>query len=211
MADEGEDGVKIALAVCGASDEQIDSIRREGFNGMRDLLILDNKEIADMMTAITRSPLIYVIRKAKTPTSLPFTTTEDEQIYLMSHRGAAYNEDIQMVFQLLTQMLSGTGAWTAKSGKGAYEKLRNYYDGPGQIKKQQGYARNILADTHYQSEKQFSFKSYVTKLSEAFKILKDYEVEKAERKKGDCLLDGIQSESQIIVTAKTNMRMSHEN
>jgi hypothetical protein len=36
---------------------QIDSILREGFNGMRDLLILDDKELANMMTAITRLPL----------------------------------------------------------------------------------------------------------------------------------------------------------
>jgi hypothetical protein len=57
LAEEGEDGVKIALAICGASDEQIDSILREGFNGMRGLLILDNKEIANMMMAITRLPL----------------------------------------------------------------------------------------------------------------------------------------------------------
>jgi hypothetical protein len=32
-------------------------------------------------------PLIYVIRKVRTPTSPPFTMTEEEQIYLMSHRG----------------------------------------------------------------------------------------------------------------------------
>jgi hypothetical protein len=89
-------------------------------------------------------------------------------------------------------MLSGTGAWTwtcmfetAKNGKGAYEALRNHYDGLGQIDKQQGYTRNILANTHYQSEKQFSFESYVTKLSEAFEFLKDNDVEKAEHEKVD--------------------------
>jgi hypothetical protein len=72
------------------------------------------------------TPLIYVIRKVRTPTSLPFTTTEEERIYLTSHRGAAYNKDDQTVFHLLTQMLSGTGVWTwicmfetAKNGKGA--------------------------------------------------------------------------------------------
>jgi hypothetical protein len=57
MAEEGKDGVKIALAICGASDEQIDSILREGFDRMRDLLILDDKEIANMMTAISRLQL----------------------------------------------------------------------------------------------------------------------------------------------------------
>jgi hypothetical protein len=58
MAEEGEDGVEIALAICGASDKQIESILREGFDGMRDLLILDKKEIANKMTAITRLPAL---------------------------------------------------------------------------------------------------------------------------------------------------------
>jgi hypothetical protein len=107
-------------------------------------------------------------------------------------QGAAYNKDNQAVFQLLTQMLSGTGAWTwtcmfetAKNGKGSYKVLRNHYDGPGQIEKQLGYARNILANTYYQLEKQFRFKSYVTKLSEAFEFLKENNVKKAEREKVD--------------------------
>jgi hypothetical protein len=102
------------------------------------------------------TPLIYVIRKVRTPTSLPFAITEEKRIYLTSHRGAAYNKDNQMVSQLLTQMLSGTGAWTwtcmfetAKNRKGAYKALRNHYNGLGQIDKQLGYTKNILANTHY--------------------------------------------------------------
>jgi hypothetical protein len=57
MAEEGEDKVKIALAVCGALDKQIDSILRVGFDGMQDLLILYDKEIADVMTGKTRLPM----------------------------------------------------------------------------------------------------------------------------------------------------------
>jgi hypothetical protein len=57
MAEEGEDGVKIALEVCGATDDQITAIVAEGFEDMRDLLILDNKEIADMMAGITKLPV----------------------------------------------------------------------------------------------------------------------------------------------------------
>jgi hypothetical protein len=51
--------------------------------------------------------------------------------------------------------------------------------------------------------------SYVTKLSEAFEILKDNEVETAERVKVDCLWDGIQSNNQIAITTKTNVCMNH--
>jgi hypothetical protein len=122
----------------------------------------------------------------------------------------------QKVFEILTQLLSGTMAWLwtpsfegAKNGKGTFEALRTHYDGPGQIKKRLGYARNILANIHHRSKKQYSFKSYVTKLSEAFEILKDNNVEKAEREKVDCLLDGIQSDNQIVVTAITNVCMKH--
>jgi uncharacterized membrane protein YgcG len=308
MAEVGEDGVRLALGVCGASEDQMDAIINEGFDGMSDLLILDEKDITDMMSNITKlpvnrggvrigavltkkvkalvywcreqqrqdleldanrfteeelkatlqrmaveagddetkpelptkfepqkwvswakkvenylwqvkgsnnTPLIYVVRKARTETSPPFTSGEEERIYKTTHRGPAYNKDNQKVFEILTQLLSGTMAWTwmssfeaAKNGKGAFEALRTHYDGPGQIEKRLGYARNILANTHYRSEKQYSFESYVTKLSEAFEILKDNNVEKAEREKVDCLLDGIQSDNQIVVTAKTNVRMN---
>jgi hypothetical protein len=53
--EEGEDGVKAALAVCGASNEQVDAIVKEGFAEMADLTIMDDKEIADMMTNILDS------------------------------------------------------------------------------------------------------------------------------------------------------------
>jgi hypothetical protein len=47
------------------------------------------------------------------------------------------------------------------------------------------------------------------KLPNAFNILKGNEVEKAECEKVDCLLGSIQSENQIVVTAKTNVQMNH--
>jgi hypothetical protein len=62
----------------------------------------------------------------------------------------------------------------------------------------------------YRLEKQYSFESYVTKLSAAFKILKDNTVEKAERKKVDCLLDGIQSDNQIVDCCHCKNECSHE-
>jgi hypothetical protein len=162
------------------------------------------------------TPLIYVIRKERTATSPPFTSSEEERIYQVSHRGPVYAWDNNKVMEILTGMLSGTMAWTwissydtTHNGKGAFQALRAHYDGPGQIEKRLGYARNILANTSYKSERQYSFESYVTKLSEAFEIMKDNEVEKAEREKVDCLLDGIVSENQIVVTAKTNVRMNH--
>ena len=295
--------------MCGASDAQQEAIMQEGFDGMADLLILEDKDITDMMSNITKlavnrggvrmgavltkkvkalvywckeqerqeldldadrfteeemlatlrrmavetgeddtkpelptkfepnkwvswvkkvenylwqvkgrnnTPLFYVIRKVREVTAPPFTSVEEERIYQTAHRGPAFNKDNQKVFEILTQLLSGTMAWTwmssfeaAKNGKGAFTALRTHYDGPGQIEKRLGYARSILANTHYRSEKQYSFESYVTKLSEAFEILKDNNVEKAERDKVDCLLDGILSDNQIVVTAKTNVKMNH--
>jgi hypothetical protein len=56
MAEEGEQGVRIALGICGASNEQADEIIDEGFNGMRDLLILEDKDVTDMMSNLTKLP-----------------------------------------------------------------------------------------------------------------------------------------------------------
>jgi hypothetical protein len=51
MAAVDEAGVRMALDVCGASDAQKDAIVEEGFEGMADLLILDDKDISDMMSS----------------------------------------------------------------------------------------------------------------------------------------------------------------
>jgi hypothetical protein len=54
MAEVGENGVCLALGVCGASKEQQNLIIDEGFNGMSNLLILDEKDITNMMSNITK-------------------------------------------------------------------------------------------------------------------------------------------------------------
>jgi hypothetical protein len=86
--------------------------------------------------------------------------------------------------------------------------LRKHYDGPGEVEKRIAYASGILTNANYRSERQYSFESYVTKLSEAFEILKEHECAKTEREKVDYLLNGMQSDNQIIVTAKTTVRMN---
>jgi hypothetical protein len=50
---DGENGVRVCLKVCGADTNQITAILEEGFERMADLLILKDKEILDMMAAIT--------------------------------------------------------------------------------------------------------------------------------------------------------------
>jgi hypothetical protein len=57
MAEVGENGVRLALGVCGANDDQKDAIINEGFDGMSDLLILDEKDITDMMSVIRNLPV----------------------------------------------------------------------------------------------------------------------------------------------------------
>ena len=296
------------LLICGATNDQRDAILGEGFQGMDDLAIMDEKDVADMMSNVTKlavnrggsrigavltkkvkalvywckdqlrqgldldahrftaaelaatidrmgveagedeskpelptkfdthkwvswvkkvenylwqtkgrnnTPLYYVIRKPRTEVAAPFASAEEERMYQTAHAGPAYMRDRQKVFEILTQLLSGTPAWTwisshetTKNGKAAFEALRKHYDGPGQVEKRLAHAYNILNNTHYRSERQYNFESYVTKLSEAFEILKDNDVPKAEREKVDCLLNGMQSENQIIITAKTNVRMN---
>jgi hypothetical protein len=304
---DGEAGVRMALTICGANAAQRNAIIQEGFQRMADLAVMDERDISDMMTNITRlraqqggvrigavitkkvkalvnwckeqqrfgldldanrftnavmdatvkrmavdtiedetkpelpakfdthkwvswvkkvenylwqtkgrndTPLIYVIRKPR-DAAAAFESEEEERVYQTAQNGPAYKRDREKVFAILTQLLSGTPAWTwisshesSKNGKAAFEALRQHYDGPGQVEKRLAYAYNILNNTHYRSERQYNFESYVTKLSEAFEILRDNDVAKSEREKVDCLLNGIQSDNQVIVTAKTTVRMN---
>jgi hypothetical protein len=50
------------------------------------------------------TPLIYVIRKERTATSPPFTSSEEERIYQVSHRGPVYAWDNNKVMEILTGM-----------------------------------------------------------------------------------------------------------
>jgi hypothetical protein len=51
------------------------------------------KNYLSQVRGFNNTPLIYVIRKDRTPMSPPFALTEKEQIFLTSHRGVAYNKD----------------------------------------------------------------------------------------------------------------------
>ena len=52
-----EEGVRMALEVCRGDDDQINAIVAEGFESMMDLTVMDEKDITDMMTNITRLPV----------------------------------------------------------------------------------------------------------------------------------------------------------
>lgn len=156
-----------------------------------------------------------MIRKPRNADSPPFESLEEERTYEIAHRGAAYTKDNQKVYEILTQLLSGTMAWTwissyesSKNGRGAVQALRTHYDGPGQVEKRLAYAQGILNNIHYKSERQYSFENYVTKLSEAFEILKDNQIPKQEREKVDYLLNNIRNDSHVILAAKTNVKMN---
>jgi hypothetical protein len=163
------------------------------------------------------TPLIYVIRKPRAADALPFATMEEQRMYQTAHQGPAFIQDNQKVFQILTQLLSATPAWTwisrfesGKSGKAAYQALRVHFDGPGEIMKRNNYATRILDNTHYRSERSFTFESYVTKLSEAYEILNDNGMPYNELQKVKGLLDGIQSDNQTVIAAKTTILMNDQ-
>jgi hypothetical protein len=56
MAEVGGQGVRMSLGICGASDGQIDAIIDKGFDGMSNLLILEEKDITEMMSNLTKLP-----------------------------------------------------------------------------------------------------------------------------------------------------------
>lgn len=229
---EDDEGVRKALGICGADEDQVEAIVNEGFTQMTDLLILTDDEIKEMMSNLNKmpanrggirigavitkkvkalvywckeqrrqgnnydanrfteeeleatlermavsdgedeakaelpvkfepnrwpswvkkvenylwqtrgrnnTPLYYIVRKTRDTTSAPFASAEEERVYQTAHRGEAFNRDNQKVFEILTQLLSGTMGWTwissceaSKNGKAAFEALRKHYDGTGQ-------------------------------------------------------------------------------
>jgi len=159
-------------------------------------------------------PLAYVIRKDRPPNAPPFASPEEEHVYAVAHQGEAYWKDNAKVMQILTQVLADTPAWTwisrfenTKNGRSVLMALRAHYDGPGKVEKQISHAYSEISESHYKSKRMFSFEKYVTKLSEAFEILADYQVGKQECEKVDILLNGIQSDNQIVISAKTTVCM----
>jgi hypothetical protein len=162
-------------------------------------------------------PLIYVTHKVRGDDAPPFRSEEEQHIYSVTLRGEAYRKDNEKVMQILTQLLADTPAWTwisrfevQKNGRGAVQALRDHYDGPGEVEKRIAYAYSEIDSSFYKSERIFTFEKYVTKLSEAFEILADHGVAKQEREKVGILLDGIQSDNQIVISAKTTVRMHTE-
>lgn len=75
--------------------------------------------------------------------------------------------------------------------------LQDNYNGPAQIEKCLYYAYNLIKNTHYKSEKSFACETYLTRLNDAFNILKEYDFGKHEHEKVDALLHNIQSDNQI--------------
>jgi hypothetical protein len=74
--------------------------------------------------------------------------------------------------------------------------------------KRNNHACKILENTHYKSERLFTFENYVTKLLEAFEILEDNGMGKNELERVKILLDGIQSDNQTVISAKTMIMMN---
>jgi hypothetical protein len=58
------------------------------------------------------TPLIYVIQKTRADNAPPLAAVEEERIYQTAHQGPAFVLDNQKVFGILTQLISGTPAWT---------------------------------------------------------------------------------------------------
>jgi len=105
--------------------------------------------------------LSYVVRKDRDD-ALPFATEEERLLYSIAHQGEAYKADNKKVFQIMTELLSDTPAWTwisryekTANGRLAMKALRDHYDGPGEVEKRLAHAYNELANAYYRSERKF--------------------------------------------------------
>lgn len=159
-------------------------------------------------------PLVYVIRKNR-DLNLPFNSEDERKVYAVNQVGTAFKIDNTRVWNELQTIMADTPAWTwiskfegRKDGRAAMTALRDHYDGPGEVEKRISYAKRELETAHYRSEKVFTFEKYVTKLSEAFQILEENGIPKAEREKVDHLLEKMSVDNNEIVAAIANIRMT---
>ncbi len=159
-------------------------------------------------------PLYYVICRER-ESNTPFNSEEEEQVYAVGQAENAFRIDSARVWNELQIIMANTPTWTwiskfegRKDGCGAMKKLRDHYDGPGEVEKRISYAKRELKTAHYRSEKTFTFEKYATKLLEAFQILEENRIPKVEREKVDLLLEKMSVDDTKIIAAIANVIMT---
>ena len=55
-----------------------------------------------------------------------------------------------------------------QNGRLAFARLRDHYDGPGEIDRRIVMARQQIEELHYKAEQSFPFETFITKLNGAF-------------------------------------------
>jgi len=158
-------------------------------------------------------PLNYVIRKEKEiGKDHKWTDPRERLKYEAKLKGEVFRVDSARVFTLLKQSVIGTLAWTwiekfdkKQDGRKAMQKLREHYDGPGEVEKKRAAAKYRLDRLHYKDEPSLAFEKYVTFLKEVFQDLEECGRPLQEIEKVEHMLDKIQRNDGTIQALKVQI------
>ena len=173
---------------------------------------LSFKNYLSTMLGSSGVPLNYVVRDIGDKVLKGVDVQMDDLTKLVTEaslKGPSFNQDNRTVFQVLKNCALKTPAWawirrldTSENGRLAFAKLSKHYDGPGEVRKRLAEAKKQIADLHYNSERSFSFESYITKLKGAFEVMEECGRSVTEGEKVEILVKGIQCVNQDIHTVK---------
>ena len=157
-------------------------------------------------------PLVYVIRHGLQPIDMSLESSDTRKIWNAQLTGPAYEIDDKEVHSLLIQLIVGTAgeAWIKgeKSGRGAMNALRRYYDGAQEGVRRTETARTRITNLFYKVETALPFSTYCTNITAQYKILEEEGEPEHERVKVQTFLDGIKSDNRRILTAVSVARMT---
>ena len=143
--------------------------------------------------------LIYVVRKL-IPPGYTLIGDDKRRIHSLSLTGPLFQRDNKKVYIRLKQLLVHGQAWSrilemdqTKNGHDAWIRLVQHYDGPGDQEKRIAMANDQICSLYYKDERAFAFKTFVSKLKSAYKILTDNGIPKVDREKVSKMCEKINS------------------
>ena len=161
------------------------------------------------------APLDYVIRTEPPPGPLATMSQRDRELYRYPLNGRHYNLDNMTVYQLLSDVVSGTSGYTwirdldrSQNGRAAWMALVVHYEGGGQREKRMSAALATIKALHYKNESVFAYEDFSRKLLEAFRDLKDTDEELSEFQKVKLLLEKTQITQPRAEIAKSHVRQN---
>ena len=158
------------------------------------------------------APLDYVIRQEPRPLG-EMLTERQRALYSYPLRGRHFNLDNQLVFRLLSDLVSDTNGYTwianfeqGQDGRAAWMALVEHFEGGGQREKRMSSAVATIKALHYKNESIFSFEDFSRRLIQAYRDLEGTDEELAEFNKVRTMLEKVQITLPRAEVAKAHVR-----